>query len=146
MQTIETQIDIDAPPERVWAVLADTESFPEWNPFVTRLEGPFEVGEQIRVELTRPNGKAMTFTPKLLAHDAGRELRWIGKLGVRGVFDGEHEMRLEPGEGGGTRFIHREQFTGAAAWLMMKLIGDETEHGFRSMNEALKARVESTWR
>ncbi|MBM3146733.1 MAG: SRPBCC family protein [Actinobacteria bacterium] len=32
MQQIDAFADIDAPPEKVWAVLTDFSSYPEWNP------------------------------------------------------------------------------------------------------------------
>lgn len=39
MPTIHTSIDIAAPPEKVWAALTDYERYPEWNPFMRRIEG-----------------------------------------------------------------------------------------------------------
>jgi carbon monoxide dehydrogenase subunit G len=31
-------VEIPAPPDRVWAVLADIERWPEWTPTVTRIQ------------------------------------------------------------------------------------------------------------
>jgi hypothetical protein len=54
----------------------------------------------------------VTFKPTVLAVEANRELRWLGRLLVPGVFDGEHSLRIEPLEGGGSRFVQSERFTG----------------------------------
>ena len=35
-KTFEAEITTAAPPEKVWAVLMDTESYPEWNPTLSR--------------------------------------------------------------------------------------------------------------
>ena len=42
---LNTQIDIDAPVERVWSVLTDFAAYPEWNPFILSAEGSLAVGE-----------------------------------------------------------------------------------------------------
>src|ERR1700742_1628720 len=92
---IQSQIDIDAPPEAVWAVLADTAAYPEWNPFLRRLSGELREGAKLEVEIAPPGARAMTFKPTVLAADEGRELRWLGRLIAPRVFDGEHRLRLE---------------------------------------------------
>ena len=49
---LRTEIAIDAPPERVWAVLTDFERYGEWNPFVPSLQGELSGGSRLRVRLT----------------------------------------------------------------------------------------------
>jgi hypothetical protein len=141
---IDTAIEIDAPPAAVWAVLRDFESYPEWNPFV-RIVGRPNPGARLRVTLTPPGRSSTTFRPTVIAHERDRELRWRGSLGLRGLYDGEHRLLLEPvDDGARTRFVHDETFSGLLVGPINLLVGESTRRGFEAMNEALKARVE--WR
>lgn len=142
-RAIATDITIDAAPEAVWTVLADTESYADWNPFVRDLSGDLQEGSQISATIAPPGGSAMTFHPIVLAANPGEELRWRGKLGVRGVFDGEHFFKLSPLPGGGTKLEHGETFSGALVPVLFPMLVEQTRAGFTQMNTALKARAEA---
>jgi hypothetical protein len=142
MRTIHTEIGIMAPAERVWCVLFDTDRWAEWNPFA-RASGRFGVGERVAVTLTPPGKSAMTMHPTIVKLEAGRELRWLGSFGIRGLFDGEHGFRVVPEDVGRCRFEHFETFTGLLVVPVMWMVGDATRRGFEAMNRALKARAES---
>ena len=83
----------------------------------------------------------MTFKPTVRAVEASRELRWLGLLLLPGVFDGEHSLRIEPLDGGRSRFVQSESFSGLVVGLVKGTLA-KTEDGFEQMNTALKARVE----
>jgi hypothetical protein len=141
VKSIETSIDIAAPTEAVWAALTDFGSYPGWNPFIPSIEGAPAEGARLKVRLRPPGRAAMTFRPTVLEANPGRRLRWLGKLGVRGLFDGEHRFDLEPLPGGRTRFTQAERFAGLLVPLFSGTLAD-TRRGFEEMNAALKARVE----
>jgi hypothetical protein len=143
MFEIVTTIDIDAKPSRVWNTLTDFAHFPDWNPFVRYVEGEPRAGERLRVTIAPPGGRQMTFTPTILAADTTRELRWIGRLGFRGLFDGEHYFKIEPQGPAGSRFVHGERFTGLLVPFLRKSLDRNTRAGFDAMNRALKDRVET---
>ncbi len=42
--TLEASIQINATPERVWAVLTDQAAYPGWNPFIVSSAGRIQVG------------------------------------------------------------------------------------------------------
>ena len=96
MRELRREIDIDAPPAAVWAVLTDTRSYSEWNPFMPHLAGELREGAKLEVRIEPPGGRAMTFKPTVLAVEPDRELRWRGRLLVPGIFDGEHILHIEP--------------------------------------------------
>jgi hypothetical protein len=82
--------------------------------------------------------KPMTFKPKVLRADPGRELRWLGRLLIPGLFDGEHYFQMEPSDAG-TRFVHGEIFRGI---LIGMLDFAKTEAAFKALNEGLKRKAE----
>lgn len=134
--TIETQIDIQANPQEVWKVLMDTAQYPQWNPFVKKLNGIVKVGEKIKIQLP-----GMRFKPIVQEVTINRKFSWIGKLGIKGIFDGHHQFELLD-NGTSTKFIHKEEFNGWLVKWFMKNKSEETKKGFEEMNLALKNRVE----
>ena len=36
----------------------------------------------------------MTFKPNILVFEENKELRWLGKLFFKGLFDGEHKFEI----------------------------------------------------
>jgi hypothetical protein len=141
MRELRREIEIDAPPERVWAVITDFAAYPEWNPFIRRISGKLRVGARLEVSIEPPGARAMTFKPTVRAVEANRELRWLGRLLLPGIFDGEHSHRIEPLEARRSRFIESERFSGVLVGLFKGTL-DKTETGFGQMNDALKVRVE----
>lgn len=131
---IHHSVHIPVAPAVVWEVLRDSAAIASWNPFMTQLEGPFVVGEKLAVTI-HSGGRTMSFRPRVVDVEAGRLLRWRGRLGLPGLFDDTHEMRLEPLHGG-TRFVHREEFRGLLVPAMTDLLAD-TSAGFAEMNAAL---------
>jgi uncharacterized membrane protein len=93
MKTVEASIEIDAPPDRVWQVISDLESFSSWNPFMTKAAGRLVVGDRLSITLQPPGGKPMDFKPKVLEVTPNQRIRWIGHLVVPGLFDGAHLLQ-----------------------------------------------------
>ncbi len=143
MHKIETEIEIKAPAERVWALLIDLPSYPSWNPFVRSIEGTLEAGRTLTVFIKPPGAKGMQFTPKVLAVEPNRELRWKGKLLFPGIFDGEHYFRIEVKPEGGLTFRQGETFSGVLVPFLRRSLDNAARQGFIAMNEALKREAEN---
>jgi hypothetical protein len=141
MKELRTEIEINAPPERVWGVLMDFGAYAEWNPFIRRISGEPTVGSRLEVRIEPPEGRGLTFKPAVRKVQANRELAWLGHLLLPGIFDGEHHLELAPRDGG-TLFVQREEFKG----ILVPLFGrglEKTKRGFEQMNAALKRRAEA---
>jgi hypothetical protein len=137
-----TEIEIEASVERVWAVLVDFASYSQWNPFVRSAVGVPQQGARLQIVIQPSGGKAMRFSPVVLAAEAGRELRWLGRFLVPGLFDGEHSFIIEPLAEGKVRFQQSERFSGILVGLFRASLDRDTKRGFEEMNRALKARAE----
>lgn len=140
--SIQTSILIQASPERVWTVLTDFTSYPDWNPFVRSLKGTVKAGERIQVQLVPPGQKGMAFQPRVQVFEANRRFQWLGHLIFPGLFDGAHSFELVAQPDGTTLFIQSEAFKGMLVPFLKKMLNGPTAEGFRAMNAALKARVE----
>ncbi len=66
MKELHSEIEIDAPAERVWRLLTDFASYPEWNPFIRSISGQPTPGERLEVRIEPPGGRDMTFRPTVL--------------------------------------------------------------------------------
>jgi hypothetical protein len=138
---IRTEIEIAAPPERVWEVLTDLKGWDDWNPFIKAAGRP-EAGTRLLVEITPPGLSTMKFSPTVLVAEAPRRFEWLGRVLFPGLFDGHHAFHLEPAGEGRTLLKHFETFRGLLVGPVMRKQLAATELGFKAMNGALKERVE----
>lgn len=138
----ETEVFIDAPPETVWALLTDPVEHQAWSPNMHRVTGRFDKGERVSLTMGTPSGGEITFHPEVLVADPGRELRWLGRLYLPRLCDGEHYFLLVA-ENGGTRLIQGERFRGVLLWDMDV---QPFRAEFERANAGLKARAEEVSR
>ena len=143
MREVKSEIIIESSANTVWKILTDFERYPEWNPFIKSISGEQRVGAKLKLSIQPVGASGMTFKPTVLDIKENRELHWLGKLLISGIFDGEHSLVIEPLDENKVRFVQSEKFTG----ILVPLFGgtlDGTEKGFELMNKALKERAEKT--
>ena len=136
---METEIVFDAPKEKVWEVLTQTEKYSEWNPFITSIKGEMKQGAQLTTVKVN-NGTETSFTPIITMFKENETLEWLGS-GLGGMFKGSHYFKLTE-VNGKTNMLHGENFSGLLSGLIMQMIGEDTHANFELMNEAMKKRVE----
>jgi hypothetical protein len=142
MKELSTEIEFDGTPQEVWEVLADLPAHAEWNPFMRSIDGELRHGARLEVRLEPEGERGITMRPTVPTAEPGRELRWLGHLLVRGIFDGEHRFLIEEAGPGRVRFTQSERFGGILVPLLWKKLRDGgTAKGFRSMHKALARRV-----
>jgi hypothetical protein len=124
MKELVTEIDIAAPPSRVWRILTDFEKHADWNPFMTKVRGRAVEGEKIEVTLPNPQGGTMVISPTIFRVEDEKELRWLGKT-EGDTFNGEHS------------------FTGSMVPMLEGWLDSAVRKYFEDMNKALKNRAES---
>ncbi len=137
---IRTVVQIDAPIEEVYEVLADIDSYPNWNPYHRRIEGKYEEGSELTIHVLRPDGKEVKVPPHMMRIVENEEITWGG--GMKGIFYGVHTFKLKSSEQGKTVLMHNEDFSGIAIGFA-DLPPDVIAEGYHQMNMALKSRVET---
>jgi hypothetical protein len=138
MATLETRFSVPQRPDQVWSVLIDYPSYARWNSFMREASGEVGVGNKLNVTLYPSSGSKMSFKPKLLVVDKDRELRWLGRLIVKGLFDGEHYWVLTRNASGGADVVHGENFKG----LLVGVLKPEKFKGeFERMNRDMAAEI-----
>jgi hypothetical protein len=141
---ITATTEIAASTDRTWAVLADTAAYPQWNPFVRRLDGSLAVGETIEVDLQADQshraGGVQTMRPRIVALEPGRSFSWLGRVGLPGVLDGRHTFTVEP-DGAGSRLVQHEVLSGVLTPFFRTVLTRQTPEAFVALNDALAARA-----
>lgn len=134
---IKTSIDISAPPETIWKILTDFEDYENWNPFITKISGEKREGGKLKALIG-----GMKFTPLILKYVDKKELRWLGILYFKGLFDGEHSFQIIDNKNGSCTFLQEEKFNGILVGLFAKKLDNDTKSGFIDMNLKLKELAE----
>jgi uncharacterized protein YndB with AHSA1/START domain len=111
MSEVETSIDIDAPPEEVWALAMNPERLADWVTIHRRLDdhsdGRLRAGYEMEQTLCL---RGVNFKVKweLVRCEHPFHAEWHGRGPARS--HAETEYRLAPNAGGGTRFDYRNEF------------------------------------
>jgi hypothetical protein len=138
---IHTAVEIDAPPGRVWETLTDLASYEEWNPNVTFAAGTLEEGAEVALRIQPTRGRERSITVTVTDVEPERRLQWVGTVGGRWLFEGQHTFELQPLDGDRTRFVNRERVSGVTAPIVVR---DDAARAYEAMNRALADRVAGT--
>ncbi|HET7416884.1 MAG TPA: SRPBCC domain-containing protein [Solirubrobacterales bacterium] len=137
---LRTETVLDAPPEAVWAVLADFASWDDWNPTLIRTSGPPVVGTEVRMRLRL--GRALVpMRQQILEVDPPRRLAWRSRQAWPAALDVHRHFVLEPVEGGRTRFVQYEDTAGFAGPVEVALLGKLIVRGYDDLARALGQRA-----
>ena len=140
---ISAEVEIAAPPERVWAVLADLPSYPQWHPVFVAVTGQLAAGSKLTITTTHPtSGRTMTGTVRVLTAEPGTELRWVSKLAGLPISD--RRFLLSPSSGG-TLLVQAGTYRGLGGSRgrgTVKSIS-RIQDTFAAINQAIKQQAES---
>ena len=143
MKVLETEIDINAPREKVWNILVNFENYPQWNPFIKSIRGDLKVRKRLEVLIQLPGSKTFRVTPKVTSYKQFHRFSWLGSVFIYGLFDGHHIFELEENGDQGIKFIHKEEFSGILVPLMWGQLKTKTREGFELMNQSIKELAEN---
>jgi carbon monoxide dehydrogenase subunit G len=136
--TLKT-VYIDAPPEKVFAVLCDVERWPEWTPTmisVQRLDGgPFAIGSSAQVRQPR----LRTAVWRVTELQDRRNFTWTTHTPGLRMTAGH---LIEP-QGAGSRVELTFELSGLIAPVVSRLYGALIERYITTESQGLKKRSES---
>lgn len=145
MRQVHTFIDIHAPASLVWAILADFGTYRRWNPLIRGILGRPTTGAEIEVRLRSLQGNDVSIRSKIVRAREPRELRWLDRWTMPGMFSSERRFRIESLPEGGVRFHHGEQAKGLMAPLLSRRRQLRSKAELDGMNTALKKRAERAY-
>lgn len=131
-------VEIQAPPDRVWRVMSDFERWPEWTPTVTSIErldrGPVAAGSRLRIR----QPKLPPALWRLTEFEPGKGFTWVtGSPGIR--VTARHWVEAS---GTGSRATLSLQFSGLLGPLVARLTRGLNEGYLALEAKGLKGRSE----
>lgn len=141
-QGVEHRIEIAAPAEAVWRVIADLGRWGEWNPLYIRARGVAEVGARLDMTVLLEGMKPQKAAAVVTTVEAARLLEYeIVSLG--GLVRTFRIIEIETLDPGSCAVTNAEIMTGLLGGLIARSLGDKVRSGLQAMNESLKARAEA---
>lgn len=146
MTFVEADIVIDAPADAVWRAMLDLDNYPQWNPFIVRVDRPrgrpARVGDMLTLHVRFKNGRTAVSRERIsrLEPASVLEYGYTGWLHNTGLIRGRRLQRLVPAPNGGTLYHTEELLRGPLTFLIDRAVAD----GFRRHASALKRYVESS--
>lgn len=137
MKIFEASTAINASPETIWEILAESSSYPDWDSSMDHIEGKLALGETVKF-FTKLSDQA--FPVKVTVFEPGMRMVLTGGMPF-GLFKSERTHTLTPEKGGQTTFHTKEIFSGLLLPLFSKNLPDLTKN-FENFADALKKRAE----
>lgn len=143
LQEIKTEIEISAPPSKVWPIITDIDNWKEWSPIINDSSGTASVGSELTIIMIgKENGKdGPKYNPIITELDEPNNFRWRAHMLAGFIFTNYKVFELEE-TSSGTLLIHKEMFKGVLAPIFCGQMEKGVPPMLNSMNKALKDLAE----
>jgi hypothetical protein len=138
---MRTEITIDAPPERVWAMLAGFENYSTWNPFIRSVTGKATPDQLLDITVRLSWFPPVRFRGRIDRFRKEKTLGW-NVVFLPGLFVANHWFELYPIDSVRTRFVHCETFSGILGVFLMLMLTVALQKNYEAMNAALAYHAE----
>ncbi len=140
---IEDRIGVQTPPEVIWSLVHDLDSWESWNPLYVKATGVVRIGELLTLTQALPGRSPRIIQPRVLEWVPNEQLHW--------------RVTQFAGLAVSTGYIEIEKLTETACIVSVgELVGGfmapfaveprPLRKGLHLMNEGLKAAAEEKWR
>lgn len=143
LQEIKTEIEISAPPSKVWSIITDINNWKEWSPIIKDSYGTASVGSELTITMTdKEEGKeGPKYNPIIAELNEPHYFRWRAHMLAGFIFTNDKILELEE-TSSGTRLTHTESFKGLLAPIFCGQMENNVPPMLNSMNKALKELAE----
>jgi len=142
-QEITTEIEIAAPPSKVWSIITDINKWQDWSPIIKASQGTSSVGSTLDITMIgKEEGKdGPQYSPVMTELKEPNHFRWRAHMIAGFIFTNDKVLSLEQTKTG-TRLIHKEIFSGLLAPIFCGQMEKGVPPMLNSMNQALKELAE----
>ena len=143
MQEVKTEIEISAPPSKVWKIITDIDNWQEWSPTINASQGEAAVDSKLSITMmSKEEGKdGPKYNPVITQLDAPKYFHWRAHMIAEFVFTNEKIFKLEK-SGLGTKLTHIETFKGLLTPIFRGHFKEGVPPMLNLMNNALKNLAE----
>jgi hypothetical protein len=142
MTVYQTTFEVNAPATRVWHILTDFSSYPEWNPQISTASGRIEEGASISLRLALPGRPAMDVSAVIERAQPNQLLTWRGHIVAPWFFEGFRKFAIQAIGSGRVNVTHTEDIHGLFAPMFTIVMGGAVTTSHQALNEALRVRAE----
>jgi hypothetical protein len=134
MREIRTEIEIAAPPAKVWSILTDFNKWSEWSPIINQASGTASLGSKLNITRCGKDGKngkvGPNYEPVITVFEEPKHFQWQATMMAGFIFTNGKVLELE------------ETFSGIMVPMMWGQMESSVPQMLNSMNEALKRVAE----
>ena len=143
MREIRTEIEIAAPPAKVWNLLTDIENWHKWSPIINKSSGIAAMGSTLDITMGgKEHGEnGPQYNPRITIFDAPKHFRWRAQMMAGFIMTNDKVFELEE-TSTGTRLVHIETFSGMMVPLFWGKVKENVPNMLNAMNKALKTLAE----
>lgn len=138
-RTFNIAVSIDAPPQRVFAILNDVERWPEWTPSMSSVQrldqGPFAIGSSARVR----QPKLLPAVWRVTELEDDRNFTWVARSPGLSMRAGHAVFP----QGAGCRVELSLEVSGLIGPIVSRFYGGLIERYIVAESQGLKSRSES---
>ncbi|OUS00595.1 hypothetical protein A9Q81_10440 [Gammaproteobacteria bacterium 42_54_T18] len=142
MKGIKTEITINAPKEKIWALLSDLDNYQNWNNIITNVKSSLQVDRGFRFKIDI-FGQAVPMTAKVHRADENQYLGWGNdyQSWVKMILAAHHYFEIIEISESQCKFVHAEQFYGVVPFVLWPII-NKMGKSYERFNESLKSEAE----
>lgn len=143
MTSLYTEIEINAPKQRVWEILFRKDQWKHWNTFLFDCDSkvPFQQGREVLLSVRRlPHDEETEFEPLVKLVQPSVCLSWVSSFPG---FLNEHLFELQEIGIGRTKYLHKNYYSGILTRVFLPFIREDERRGAQRMARELKHYVEN---